>query len=127
MANQILVLDGDMDAVCAFRDELMELGMVLLEMDGSAKTLDSFLANLDDPQYSFSLGELAEFVIALLGTSSLVEIIKGIVNAHKGEGSMEWDEHGNIRKLSFKNMTPEDVAKLISKVSEVTTGETVLN
>ena len=66
-------------------------------------------------------------LLTLLGTGGLVEIIKSILNAHKGEGTIELDEQGRITKVTFKNMMPNDVGKVVNSISEATKREAVTN
>ena len=127
MASQILVLDGDTDTVNLFQEEFLKLGMISIELDTVESWPQDITTDVVAPLYTFVPADIFPFIVTLLGTGGLVEIIKSILNAHKGEGTIELDEQGRITKVTFKNMMPNDVGKVVNSISEATKREAVTN
>lgn len=136
MADHILMIDGNEDIVSEFNVRLLELGMIPVEMDTANNLgekaysdLDSeeeinsfedevFFGKKDNSQYTFEPVTIVSLAVTLLGSAGFASIVTSVLNAHKGEGNIEIDEKGNITKITFKDMNPKKVPKMIEEISE---------
>lgn len=136
MADHILVIDGNEDIVSEFNAKLLELGMIPIEMD-TANSLgekiysdvnseeennsfedEAFFGKKDNSQYTFEPITIVSLAVTLLGSAGFASIVTSVLNAHKGEGNIEIDEKGNVTKITFKDMNPRKVPKMIEEISE---------
>lgn len=136
MADHILMIDGNEDIVSEFNARLLELGMIPIEMDTANNSgekvysdvnlgekpnsfgEEDFLGKKDDSQYTFEPITMVSLAVTLLGSAGFASIVTSVLNAHKGEGDIEIDEKGNITKITFKDMNPRKVPKMIEEISE---------
>ncbi len=139
MADQIFVLDGDENIVSEFKEGLLKLGMIPIEVDAiaaseeklcDASDLDEksnpsisfedmeFFGKKDNSQYAVDPITMLTLAVTLLGSAGFASIVTTILKAHKGEGSIDIDEKGNITKITFKDMNPKNVPKLIEEISQ---------
>ncbi len=138
MAHRILMLDGDENIVSEFKDGLLNLGVVPIELDTMIETDrelqtvlnfdesnnspipfedEAFFGKRDDSQYGVD-PTVISFAVTLLTSASFASIVTSILNAHKGDGSIEIDEKGNITKVTFNNVNPKKVPKMITGISQ---------
>lgn len=148
MADQILVLDGNEDIVSEFKEGLLKLGMIPIELD---ETIDSdgkcrivsdaveknessisfedeeFFGKKDSSQYAVEPITMLTLAVTLLGSAGFASIVTNVINAHKGEGSIDIDEKGNITKVTFKDMNPKKVPRMIEEISQAAREASKLN
>ncbi len=139
MADQIFILDGDENVVSEFKEGLLKLGMIPIEVDAiaaskeklrDASDLDKknnptisfedmeFFGKKDNSQYAVEPITMLTLAVTLLGSAGFASIVTTILKAHKGEGSIDIDEKGNITKVIFKDMNPKNVPKMIEEISQ---------
>lgn len=138
MPDEILVLDGEREIVTEFEKGLLQLGMTPIEIDTLSVVDDTiyntgkhkdeaddisfesreFFGKKEESQYTIDSTAIVSSIVGLLGTGGLVTIVTTVINAHKGEGSVEFDEKGNIIKVTFKDMNPNKVPKLLEEISQ---------
>lgn len=147
MADQILVLDGNEDIVSVFKTRLLELGMIPIEMDIAANSREkaysasdleknnlvssfedeAFFGKKDNSQFTLEPIAIVTLAVTLLGSAGFATIVTNILKAHKGEGSIEVDEKGNVTKVTFKDMNPKEVPKMIEEITEAVRASSALN
>lgn len=128
------VFKGQKDVVDSFEKGLIELGLFQVEIDtiqngnfGSySKNSDIDAGRLskmnmharDDSKYAIS-SDMIMSILGLMGTTGIAGIITNVLNSHKGEGSVEFNQEGNITKVTFKDMNPKKVPEMLAEISEL--------
>ena len=148
MADRVLILDGDENIVSDFKEELLKLGMIPIELDeiidsdgkgcnfsdsdeksNSSTSFEdvAFFGKKDNSQYAVEPITIMTLAVTLLGSAGFASIVTTVLKAHKGEGSIDIDEKGNITKITFKDMNPQKVPKMIEEISQAAREASKLN
>ena len=146
MADRILMIDGDEDIVSEFKEGLLKLGMIPIELNANldGKLCDvsdlgeeinlnisfedeTFFGKKDNSQYAADPITMLTLAVTLLGSAGFASIVTTVLKAHKGEGSIDIDEKGNIIKVTFKDMNPKKVPGMIDEISQAAREASILN
>lgn len=138
--DHVFIIEGSEDVIVLMQEALIGFGMVLPEttispalteevsMSSLSYGQDSFLddRNADSTErYAFDSDVLSMLAVTLISSGVLSTLISTLLA--KSEFNLEVTSSGNISKVSFKNVRPSEIPKIIQDISKAIKESKVVN